>query len=132
VEARLGEGLRKPRKQLPIFVAEGAAGLEDFASAGASRDGDAAPNRVAEVYAIYVAPAVWGRGVGRALMGAALAALSGAHFAEATLWVLEENDRARRFYEGGGWADDGTARWDTVCGEDVSEVRYRIRLDPTR
>ena len=41
------------------------------------------------------------------------------------LWVLRDNARARRFYEGHGWRADGTER---VAGG-VVEVRYRRAPD---
>jgi RimJ/RimL family protein N-acetyltransferase len=42
----------------------------------------------------------------------------------AVLWVLEENERARRFYAGGGWVPDGETRVEAVNGEPVSQLRY--------
>jgi hypothetical protein len=46
---------------------------------------------------------------------------------EAVLWVAEENPRARRFYEHGGWALDGGRKVDEVApGALVAEVRYRL------
>ena len=56
-----------------------------------------------EVYAIYVAPELCGRGLGRALLGAAEARLATAGFSQATLWVFIRNRAARRFYERRGW-----------------------------
>ncbi|MDQ6926250.1 MAG: nucleotidyltransferase domain-containing protein [Candidatus Eremiobacteraeota bacterium] len=42
----------------------------------------------------------------------AISGLRGAGSAEATLWVLDTNVRARRFYESAGWAPDGTTKVD--------------------
>lgn len=56
-----------------------------------------------------------------------VAALQDSH-TEATLWVLEANARARRFYERKGWAVDGAAREEEVGGRRVTEVRYRRLL----
>jgi len=56
----------------------------------------------------YVVPDAWGTDVARALHDAALAEL--ADCAEIKLWVLEENRRARRFYEKSGWRPNGTSR----------------------
>jgi RimJ/RimL family protein N-acetyltransferase len=47
---------------------------------------------------------------------------------DATLWVLEDNPRARRFYEREGWSPDGEAKSDAFLGVRVNEVRYRIHL----
>jgi GNAT superfamily N-acetyltransferase len=60
--------------------------------------------------AIYVRPAAWGSGVAGALHDAAVAELRARGVERARLWVLERNERARRFYEGRGWQPDGTSR----------------------
>jgi GNAT superfamily N-acetyltransferase len=75
-----------------------------------------------ELKDLYVAPDAWGSGVAPALMETALASIAGA--AADTLWVVEANARARRFYEREGWAADGGSR-STPLGP--SEVRYRRR-----
>jgi len=94
-----------------------------FASLGPSRDTDAASH--GELYALYVHPLHWGTGVASDLMAAAVEALQEAGFAEAILWVLEANPRARRFYEREGWRHDGGVRELEFLGRPASEVRYR-------
>jgi hypothetical protein len=42
--------------------------------------------------------------------------------------VLNDNPRARRFYELAGWSTDGAAREIHIFGFDVSEVRYAKHL----
>ena len=42
----------------------------------------------------------------------------------AVLWVLEPNERARRFYERGGWAFDGTTRDELIGGVPTHQLRY--------
>lgn len=59
--------------------------------------------------ALYVLPDEWGSGVGSRLHDAAVEKL-GELGAEARLWVLEANTRARRFYERRGWRLDGRER----------------------
>lgn len=54
--------------------------------------------------------------------------LSNSGFEGARLWVMDRNDRARRFYELDGWRVDGAARVDTIGDMTVSEVRYRRDL----
>jgi RimJ/RimL family protein N-acetyltransferase len=44
------------------------------------------------------------------------------------LWVLEDNPRARRFYEAAGWSTDGRTKEDEFLDTRVREVRYRIAL----
>jgi ribosomal protein S18 acetylase RimI-like enzyme len=52
---------------------------------------------------LYVEPARWGQGIGRALHDTALAHLQAAGFRTASLSVLEHNTRARSWYERLGW-----------------------------
>jgi hypothetical protein len=45
------------------------------------------------------------------------------------LWVLDDNPRARRFYERQGWAATGiAANFDDYCEVSVPEVEYRKEL----
>jgi GNAT superfamily N-acetyltransferase len=106
-----------------ILVAEGRGLTLGFAATGPSRDEE----RVGELYAIYVEPDEWGRGTGRALLGGAEERLA-AVYAEATLWVLEGNPRARRFYEAAGWRPDGGRQAVERLGVSPPEVRYRKQL----
>ena len=59
---------------------------------------------------LYVRPEAWGTGVAGELHDRAVAALRAAGERQARLWVLEENARARRFYERRGWSPDGSTR----------------------
>lgn len=108
-----------------VAVADGE--VVGFVNHVACRDEGATPD-VGEITTIYVAPEWLGHGYGRALMEAALAALRAAGYREATLWVLEGNDRARRFYEASGWRPDGAEKDDTIGDQPVIEVRYRREL----
>src|SRR4051812_18601288 len=75
---------------------------------------------VRELSAIHVDPERVGTGVGRLLMADALEHLR----PRAVLWVLEENERARRFYEKGGWRADGVTRGPPMGGVDTVQLRY--------
>jgi GNAT superfamily N-acetyltransferase len=55
---------------------------------------------------MFVLPREWGRGVGSRLHDEAVELLR-AKGAGGCLWVLEQNDAARRFYEHRGWRHDG-------------------------
>jgi ribosomal protein S18 acetylase RimI-like enzyme len=59
------------------------------------------------------------------LMVAGLRRLAQAGRREAILWVLEANQRARRFYEAGGWRPDGSAKTLELHGFPLVQVRYR-------
>jgi len=78
---------------------------------------------VGELYALYLLPAWWSAGVGRALMTSVLDALRGDRYRRVTLWVLADNARARRFYERAGFTLDGGTNVLTGLGG-VLEVRY--------
>jgi ribosomal protein S18 acetylase RimI-like enzyme len=119
------ETIESPPDRTHTLVAQQLAEVVGFASLGRSRDDEA----LGELYAIYVLPAAWGGGAGPALMAEGLERLRGSGFQEAVLWVLEDNPRARAFYQRSGWALDGQARAETFLDTFVGEVRYRIALD---
>jgi len=110
---------------VPIWVAERAGHVIGFAATEPSRDLDAGLG-VSELYAIYVEPEVVGTGVGRVLFARAVDHLWQGGYTAATLWVLEENTRARRFYEHAGWRPDGATKTERWRGVDLTEVRYRV------
>jgi len=119
-------------------VPAGATRIVGYASFGPERDVLDRPwpypltpagskREVAELYALYVHPAWWSTGTGRALMDQVLAKVRTAGYATITLWVLEANARARRFYAHAGFAPDGTRHvLDDLGG--VTEIRYRRAL----
>jgi ribosomal protein S18 acetylase RimI-like enzyme len=77
----------------------------------------------AELYAVYVLPRHWSSGTGRALVERALALAAEAGYADISLWVLEGNERGRRFYEQAGFAGTGESAALSRLG--VSGIRYR-------
>src|SRR5574340_321292 len=87
-----------PAPSAHTLVAADQEGIAGFASCGRAR-GEPKQSEVGELYAIYVLPGAWGRGIGRALMAEALSRMRNERFGEALLWVLEDNPRTRRFYE---------------------------------
>jgi ribosomal protein S18 acetylase RimI-like enzyme len=115
-----------PGQRLKVIVDDGL--VVGFAAAGPEHDGRAGTG---ELYAINVDPQVWSRGLGRALLRDVTAALAGLGYREAVLWVVPQNDRARRFYESEEWRDDHVRREDEVFGVDVPEIRYRRQPLPT-
>jgi GNAT superfamily N-acetyltransferase len=134
--ARWEERLAAPASHRRVFVAEDDGGrVVAFAAAGASRavgegerEGEGEGEGEGELYAIYALPETWGGGAGPALMRAAVESLREAGYRTATLWVLEDNPRARRFYEREGWTPDGGRREGEHLGVRTVEVRYRITL----
>ena len=121
-EARWREGISAPDG--PIRVVTEDDRVIGWSCYGPSRDDDTR-GPVGELYGIYVSSAFWGTGVGPALMGDALAWLH-ERFPVSTLWTLEQNARARAFYERSGWTFDGTTKIDDRDTFVLNEVRYRV------
>jgi ribosomal protein S18 acetylase RimI-like enzyme len=112
-----------------VLVAELDGQVAGWLVIGPQRDADLDPQRAGEIYAIYVDPGAWRRGCGRALLTQALAELRAQGRAEATLWVLRSNERARRFYEAQGFQADGASKVEhNRDGVAFDEVRYRGEL----
>ncbi|MFF8971158.1 GNAT family N-acetyltransferase [Streptomyces sp. NPDC014995] len=105
------------------LVAEQAGEVVGWAAHGPYREG-AHRTRDAELYALYVDPARVGTGVGRALLAEAVRRTAARGHRRMYLWVLEENVRARRFYERAGFHADGAREPFDVAGAAVPEVRY--------
>jgi hypothetical protein len=61
-------------------------------------------------------------------MAAAIESPRESGFAEATLWVAEDNRRPRQIYEMAGWTFDGVTRHKPWRGASVRDLRYRINL----
>lgn len=87
-----------------------------------------AADDVGEIASFYVLPAMWGKGVGQALMAGSLGTFRTAGYRSARLWVLDTNARAIRFYTKAGWRPDGTCRPDFVGGQRIVDLRYRLDL----
>jgi GNAT superfamily N-acetyltransferase len=80
-----------------------------------------------EVYAIYTDPPLQGRGAGSAVHDAFVKRLRSHGYKTAALWVLEANERARRWYTNRGWRPDGAVTdWVSVG---VAHPEIRLRLD---
>ena len=80
-----------------------------------------------EIISLYVAPASWGHGLGRALLVAGREALVELGYDPLWLWVLDGNTRAHALYESDGWFFDG-ARQRSILNEvdfGIDELRMR-------
>ena len=123
LKVRVPEGVPDPTD----YVAEVDGNVVGFANVGVWRQ---APDdaTLAELWAMYVHPDHWGTGAGHALMGATIEQFHrvGAH--TAFLWVLEDNARARRFYERQGWQVDPVTQEEQIAGDIIIERRYSITL----
>lgn len=109
-----------------VWVADVGGRVDAFASFGPAR-GPAAEH-AGELYVLYAHERAWGSGLGRALLSRAVDELTRGGFREAVLWVLEANERARRFYERHGWTPSGERRTEHLQDHPLDEVQYRRRL----
>jgi ribosomal protein S18 acetylase RimI-like enzyme len=124
LDARTRQWERWLAGDVTAFVAERDASVVGFVWVGPSREAE----DEAELYAIYVLPEAQGSGAGPALMDAGVEAMRASGASRAVLWVLEDNPRARRFYEREGWTLDGGRRSEQILGVDAAEVRYARNL----
>lgn len=123
--ANWSQALSSVRHDGAVLIVEQDGAQCGFAAFGPSRRQEPA---VGEIYAIYLRPEVWRQGLGSRLMAAAVGRLTEIGYRTATLWVVDTNDRARRFYEAMGWEDTGRHKIDHAFGSPLSEVAYQLRL----
>jgi ribosomal protein S18 acetylase RimI-like enzyme len=81
-----------------LLVATDGDEIVGFVGFDRSRDAGT-KSTVGEIWAMYVAPAHWGKGAGLALWDGAREGLKEEGCTQVTLWVLLHNERALRFYE---------------------------------
>ncbi len=117
----------EPEPETRVWVIERSGEVIGFAGTGRSHDQDATPE-TAEVYTIYLAPEVVGRGVGQTLLAHAVEDLRARSFERAVLWAFASNERGRRFYEAAGWRHDGGVKADRFGDVDLEIVRYVMDL----
>ncbi|MDX6200035.1 MAG: hypothetical protein QOJ79_3186 [Actinomycetota bacterium] len=107
-----------------MLVAELDGGVVGGAILTPSRDHDLP--EAAELLALYIDPDLRSNGIGTALMDAGFARLPQPLH---TLWTLEDNTAARRFYERHGFVADGVQKtFERAAGSgNPVEIRYRRR-----
>lgn len=123
---RIGE---RAHPNAPTFVAlDERDAVRGFAHTGPVRDDDLRPDGRAEIYTVYVDPERWRHGAGSDLMRAIDDFWLPTEVHELTLWVFEENQLGRAFYERLGWQPDGARQVDDFGGVHPAEIRLRRRL----
>jgi GNAT superfamily N-acetyltransferase len=131
--ADFAEGLAELPLGAAVFVAELTGRIVGYAYVLPSPDANV-PAETSELGSIYVTEAVAGTGVARTLMEEAIEHALAARQGIFTLWVRQENARARRFYEKQGMRPDGAERSGPhdVLPIEMHEIRYRMSLDRAR
>lgn len=81
-----------------------------------------------EIVSLYLLPEYMGRGYGASLLNAAVRALAARGFRDILLWVLEDNRRARAFYEKNGFCPGGAFMEDSIGGKPLREILYLRRV----
>jgi GNAT superfamily N-acetyltransferase len=121
--------LRADRQGPPYFLVVEQDGIVvGFSVFGPSRDSDAGVE-VGEIYALHADPRWWGRGASSRLFEQTLQTLGTSGFTQATLWVMDGNNRARKFYENHRmWHDGAEQKHDRIANTEIRELRYRIAL----
>lgn len=107
--------------------------LVGYGTAGFCRDRDMERGFAGELFELYIHPRLQGRGLGQELMARTWADLEQHGFRWGVVWVLEENESARRFYTRSGLHHDGKRKRLVHGGRRVMAVRHcraLNRLDP--
>ncbi|WP_436498650.1 N-acetyltransferase family protein [Actinokineospora sp. HUAS TT18] len=111
-----------PQTRVAVALVDGA--VVGFAATGPPLvPVDRADPTLGDLYALYLDPEVWRRGIGTQLHAAALDRLRAAGFTHAGLWILDTNERALGFYLHHGWTDTGRTQLDQ--GPDGTELHER-------
>jgi len=117
------------KQESQTLVAHQPEGVAGFVNFGRWRD-EHANEHLGEIWALYAKPQVWGTGVGRALLVAAIRELRASDRRSALLWVFSKNDRGIRFYKSFGFrAVPGTSKVFELGGRQVEEVCLRLEND---
>ena len=77
-----------------------------------------------EIFSIYLLPQYMGKGCGTQLLRSAIEELKKRSYKKLFLWVLEENNRARHFYERCGFLKAADVIEEKIGGKNVREIRY--------
>ena len=122
-EAKWREAIEFSEPQVQVAVLDGeVVGFVDF---DRSRDAKT-PSTTGEIWAIYVLPAHWDKGVGVALWDAARDGLEEEGCTVVTVWVPLRNDRAMRFHELAGFKREmKTAKTTAIGSVKIEEIRLK-------
>ncbi|MEM6392605.1 MAG: GNAT family N-acetyltransferase [Planctomycetota bacterium] len=112
-----------------VVVCEETGRIVGFALLGAVRDTDLDRKHTIELYALYVDPDFWRKGIGRRLAEAAERLAVDRGFRTIVLWALKDNQRARLAYQRMGFALDPEQEKDAkFFGLNLREIRFTRAL----
>ena len=108
-----------------VYVAVQGDEVVGFVGFDRSRD-PKTPSTTGEIWALYVKPEHWGKGVGVALWDAARDGLEEEGCTHFTIWVPLRNERALRFIELAGFKREmKTAKTTSLGNVKIEEIRLR-------
>lgn len=117
------EGIR-----VEVLVAEIDGEVVAMTSFGDGRD-TGPDDPTGELWMLNAHPDAFGTGAAAALDDEVARRLATDH-ERAFLWVVDDNPRARRFYERQGWRPDGVHKVQEIGGAEIAEVRLVRDLIP--
>ena len=82
-----------------------------------------------EIVSIYLLPEYFGKGHGKVLLATALADMKKVGYKNVYLWVLEDNLRARNFYERNGFSWNNDKLLFEIMGKPLTDLRYNLSFD---
>ncbi len=116
--------LEHPYENTFAYVADIDNVVAGWVTGGVNRDSDLHETSIAELYGIYVLPGYTNLGIGSKLMEKLFQNLKDSGYKQATLWVLDTNEKTRKWYESKGWRIEGKTKSEKRDGFDLNEVRY--------
>jgi ribosomal protein S18 acetylase RimI-like enzyme len=119
-----------PSRRHRLLVLGRAGVVYGFCDGGPYRDDDLEagvdPDRVGQVYSLYLDPTIYRLGQGSVLLAAMVDDLRQVGFADFRLWVADTNVKAQAFYRAQGRAHDGGTEVRTFPDLAVRELRFRL------
>jgi GNAT superfamily N-acetyltransferase len=119
------EALEKGSEKIAILIADDRP--SGVLVAGGACDDDL-DSSYGEIRSLYLVEDVWGKGCGTAFLGWGIERLAETGYRNVSLWVLEDNKRARSFYERYGFRKDGTVKTITR-GKELVQSRYVLSAE---
>jgi ribosomal protein S18 acetylase RimI-like enzyme len=117
---------RPPQARYRVLVAVEQDRVVGYATTVPAQDPDADAATDGEIQELAVDPVARHRGHGSRLLNACADTLRADGFVRARCWVATQDDAARRFLTGAGWAVDGSSR--EIGSEDADLRLEQVRL----
>lgn len=99
--------------------------VSGFCVYGSARDKDLSNQNVGELIALNILPSKWSLGLGTELVKNVIESATMKNWESLYLWVIKDNNRARKLYESMGFVVEGKEKIDTeLAGCELHEIRY--------